>query len=100
MKSVSCATDFEHYAAVAKGELSAGAVVLIVLRGSMERFDDTITAVKVPSFGTRFTVLLPLMYLAYYDLVANAEGRAFCGWLVLTQNLFVYRRVLSTMMRL
>ena len=42
----------------------------------MERFYDTITVMKGPSFGTRFTLLCPFMYLAHYDLVTAAEGRA------------------------
>lgn len=77
VSSVSYAADAEHYAAVAKGALSTGAVVSIVLKGSMERFYDAIAAMKGPSFGTRFTLLSPFMYLAHYDLVTAVEGRAF-----------------------
>ena len=29
-----------------------------------------------PSFGTRFTLLCPFLYLAHYDLVTSKTGRA------------------------
>jgi cystathionine gamma-synthase len=70
-------TDSAHYAEIAKDISSTGAVVSIVLKGSMERFYDKITTMKGPSFGTRFTLLSPFMYLAHYDLVTQVLGRAF-----------------------
>ena len=61
---------------IAKGEPSGGAVVSIVLRGSMERFYDAVAALKGPSFGTGFTLLAPFIYLSHYDLVTTEEGCA------------------------
>jgi cystathionine gamma-synthase len=52
-------------------------MISIELIGSMERFYDKIAVLKGPSFGTRFTLLSPFMYLAHYDLVAEAAGRTF-----------------------
>jgi cystathionine gamma-synthase len=66
-----------HYTEVARGAASGGAMVSIELVGSMERFYDKVAVMKGPSFGTRFTLLSPFMYLAHYDLVTEDEGRAF-----------------------
>jgi len=43
----------------------------------MEKFYDAVKVMKGPSFGARFTLLCPFMYLAHYDLVTSDEGRAF-----------------------
>jgi cystathionine gamma-synthase len=51
-------------------------VVTIELNGSMEVFYDAVEVMKGPSFGTRYTLLCPFMYLAHYDLVTQEEGRA------------------------
>ncbi len=48
----------------------------IVLKGSMERFYDAVTAMKGPSFGADRTILCPFMYLAHYDLVTSQAGRS------------------------
>ena len=66
-----------HYTGVARGGASGGAMVSIELVGSMERFYDKVAVMKGPSFGTRFTLLSPFMYLAHYDLVTEDKGRAF-----------------------
>jgi cystathionine gamma-synthase len=66
-----------HYAEVARGAESGGAMIAIELVGSMERFYDKVAVLKGPSFGTRFTLLSPFMYLAHYDLVTEGKGRAF-----------------------
>ena len=71
------AGESQHYAGVGRGALCGGAMISIELIGSMERFYDKIAVLKGPSFGTRFTLLSPFMYLAHYDLVAEAAGRSF-----------------------
>ncbi|MGB0409492.1 MAG: PLP-dependent transferase [Opitutales bacterium] len=62
---------------VAREEGPVGAVVSIELAGDMEKFYDAVRLMKGPSFGTRFTLLCPFMYLAHYDLVSSDEGRDF-----------------------
>ena len=42
----------------------------------MEAFYDAVRVMKGPSFGTRFTLLCPFLYLAHYDLVTSESGRA------------------------
>jgi cystathionine gamma-synthase len=77
VKKIYCAGCSEHIEAVAKSDKPVGAVITVELEGSMEVFYDTIQLMKGPSFGTRYTLLCPFMYLAHYDLVTAQEGRAF-----------------------
>jgi cystathionine gamma-synthase len=77
VKRVYCAGCSDHIEEVSKGDVSVGAVISIELDGDMEKFYDTIRLMKGPSFGVRFTLLCPFMYLAHYDLVTTAQGRAF-----------------------
>ncbi|MEC9227990.1 MAG: PLP-dependent transferase, partial [Verrucomicrobiota bacterium] len=50
------------------------ALLTIELKGSMTAFYDAVRCMKGPSFGTRFTLLSPFMYLAHYDLVTCSKG--------------------------
>ena len=50
------------------------ALITIELKGSMRAFYDAARCMKGPSFGTRFTLLSPFMYLAHYDLVSSPKG--------------------------
>lgn len=65
----------DHIEEVAKGDARGGAVITIELAGEMEKFYDSVHVMKGPSFGTRFTLLCPFMYLAHYDLVTTQAGR-------------------------
>ncbi|MGJ8640432.1 MAG: PLP-dependent transferase [Opitutaceae bacterium] len=77
VERVYCATLSEHIEDVAKANQSGGAVISIRLKGDIEPFYDSIQLMKGPSFGARFTLLCPFVYLAHYDLVTDPEGRAF-----------------------
>ncbi len=78
VERVYCASCTGHnMKGVAKGDGPVGAVISIELKGSMEKFYDTMRCMKGPSFGTRYTLLCPFLYLAHYDLVTTGEGRAF-----------------------
>jgi cystathionine gamma-synthase len=46
------------------------------VRGKLEAFYDRLRLPKGPSFGMRTTLICPFMYLAHYDLVTSAQGRA------------------------
>ena len=50
------------------------ALLTIELNGSLRAFYDAARCMKGPSFGTRFTLLSPFMYLAHYDLVTCPKG--------------------------
>jgi cystathionine gamma-synthase len=54
----------------------AGSIFSFTLHGDLARFYDRVRVVKGPSFGVNFTLLSPFMYLAHYDLVSTAAGRA------------------------
>lgn len=77
VEKIHCAGCSDHIEAIAKGAGPVGAVISLRLRGDMERFYDSVEMLKGPSFGTRFTLLCPFMYLAHYDLVTDSQGRAF-----------------------
>lgn len=76
VKKIYCASCSEHVGAIAKSDDPVGAVITIELAGDMEKFYDAVLAFKGPSFGTRFTLICPFMYLAHYDLVTTEKGRA------------------------
>lgn len=77
VRRVHSASYSKHIEAIRKGEGSGCAVISIELNGDLELFYDAVRCMKGPSFGTRFTLLCPFMYLAHYDLVTSEEGRAF-----------------------
>lgn len=76
VKRVFYAGEEERFASLQSAEGGGGAVLSIELAGSMEVFYDVIRVMKGPSFGTRFTLLCPFLYLAHYDLVTSKTGRA------------------------
>lgn len=75
VKKVHCSEASGGANAVAKVDGAAGAVITMELAGDMDKFYDTVRVMKGPSFGTRYTLLCPFMYLAHYDLVTTDEGR-------------------------
>lgn len=77
----------ERFAAVRTPMGGPGAIVTFTLRGTggedfaaasrvLAGFYDRVEIPKSPSFGTRFTMLCPYLYLAHYELVTTPEGRA------------------------
>jgi len=58
-------------------ESGPGGIISFSLHKPLRSFYDPSRIVKSPSFGTRFTMMCPFMYLAHYDLVSTREGRAF-----------------------
>jgi len=72
--SPACPSEIET---ISKEGRSAGSVITIELSGDLEKFYDCVRLMKGPSFGTRFTLLCPFMYLAHYDLVTSQSGREF-----------------------
>lgn len=57
-------------------EAGPGSILSFTTRKPLAEFYDPSRLVKSPSFGARFTMMCPFMYLAHYDLVSNPEGRA------------------------
>ncbi len=65
-----------NYAGIARGPARPGSLFTIELRGPVGAFYDRLRCAKGPSFGTTFTIVCPFAYLAHYDLVTTAAGRA------------------------
>jgi len=64
------------YAAVARGPGRPGSLITFDLKGELRAFYDAVALPKGPSFGLRFTLLCPFLWLAYHDLVTTDAGRA------------------------
>jgi len=54
---------------------SLSAVISVVFNMPFEKVYDTLNFHKGPSLGTEFTLLMPYVYLAHYDLITCSEGR-------------------------
>lgn len=57
-------------------EAGSGGIISFSLRKPVEAFHDPSRIVKSPSFGARFTMMCPFMYLAHYELLRSTSGRA------------------------
>lgn len=77
VKKVHYAGYSPHFEEVAKSAGSGGGMITIELNGDIDLFYDALEVIKGPSFGTRFTLVCPFIYLAHYDLVTTPEGRDF-----------------------
>lgn len=67
-----------HYTRIARTPDAVSGVVTFTLRepGSLARVYDRLRLPKGPSFGMKTTLVCPFMYLAHFDLVTTAAGRA------------------------
>jgi cystathionine gamma-synthase len=54
----------------------AGALITLELRGDMRRVYDRLGVAKGPSFGLRYTLAAPFLWLAHFEEVTNEQGRA------------------------
>lgn len=66
----------QNYLAIARTPDAVGGMITFTLRGSLDRFYDRLRLPKGPSFGMMTTLICPFMYLAHFDLVSTAAGRA------------------------
>jgi cystathionine gamma-synthase len=67
------AADFRR---IARHPNATGGMISFTLRGPMEPVFDRLRLPKGPSFGMKTTLICPFLYLAHYDLVTSAAGRA------------------------
>jgi len=65
-----------NYLKVARAPDAVGCMISFTLHADMEKFYDRVRLPKGPSFGMQTTLLSPFIYLAHYDLVVSATGRA------------------------
>ena len=70
-------TNHRRFSKVRKKGGGPGSIITIYLRrpDRMAEFYERLALAKGPSFGTRFTLCCPFMYLAHYDLVSTESGR-------------------------
>jgi len=64
------------YEAVRRPAGGYGGVVSVVFDKPLEQVYDGLALCKGPSFGTEFTLCMAYVYMAHYDLVTTASGRA------------------------
>ena len=54
----------------------AGSLITLELRGDMRCVYDRLAVTKGPSFGLRYTLAAPFLWLAHFEEVTNEQGRA------------------------
>ena len=54
----------------------AGSLITLELRGDMRHVYDRLAVAKGPSFGLRYTLAAPFLWLAHFEEVTNEQGRA------------------------
>ena len=66
----------ENYRRIRRAGGGAGALITIELRGDMRPVYDRLAVGKGPSFGLRYTLAAPFLWLAHFEDVTNEQGRA------------------------
>jgi len=68
-------TNKENYSKLMRYEDAIGGVISLTFTKSFEKVYDSLNFAKGPSLGTEFTLLMPYVYLAHYDLIICEDGR-------------------------
>jgi cystathionine gamma-synthase len=66
----------ENYCRIRRAGGGAGALITIELRGDMRSVYDRLAVGKGPSFGLRYTLAAPFLWLAHFEEVTSEQGRA------------------------
>ncbi len=64
------------YRRIQRAGFGAGALITVELRADMRRTYDRLQVIKGPSFGLRFTLAAPFLWLAHFTEVTSETGRA------------------------
>lgn len=67
--------DERNYIKLMRNQDAVGGVISLTFRKPIELIYDKLNFAKGPSLGTEFTLLMPYVYLAHYDLITSKEGR-------------------------
>ena len=69
-------SSYKNYQALSQSEAKCGGVISILLAPhiSFQKFYDSLSMPKGPSFGLCFSLMCPFPYLAHYDLIQSREG--------------------------
>ncbi len=65
-----------HYEKIARRDDSPGCLFSLELNLPLDSFYDALRLLKSPSFGCKFSLACPYLYIAHYDLVSTEKGRA------------------------
>ncbi|MCC5834453.1 MAG: PLP-dependent transferase [Opitutales bacterium] len=71
-RSAATAAEFDRIAHKSGGP---GCMISFKLKQPIQPFYDRLRMAKTPSFGARFSMVCPFLYLAHYDLVSSPDGR-------------------------
>lgn len=64
-----------NYSKLMRSNDAVGGVISLTFSKPFAKVYDTLNFAKGPSLGTEFTLLMPYVYLAHYDLITSAQGR-------------------------
>ncbi len=70
-----CEENGDKYSNLMRYEDAIGGVISLTFTKPFDLVYDTLNFAKGPSLGTEFTLLMPYVYLAHYDLIISQEGR-------------------------
>lgn len=65
----------DNFRKIQKAEGRIPGLVSLVFDGPLQAYYDRLGMLKGPSFGSEFTLGMPYVYLAHYDLLRTTEGR-------------------------
>ncbi len=65
-----------NYLQIARSPEAVGGMLSFTLRTPLAPFYDAVRLPKGPSFGMKNSLISPFIYIAHYDLVKSAAGRA------------------------
>ncbi len=65
-----------NYRRIARAPDAVGGMLSFTLKTPLAPFYDAVRLPKGPSFGMKNTLISPFIYIAHYDLVTSAAGRA------------------------
>jgi cystathionine gamma-synthase len=65
-----------NYLQIARSPGSVGGMLSFTLKMPLAPFYDSVRLPKGPSFGMKCSIISPFIYIAHYDLVKTAAGRA------------------------
>jgi cystathionine gamma-synthase len=65
-----------NYLGIARAPECVGGMLSFTLKTPLASFYDAVRLPKGPSFGMKNSLISPFIYIAHYDLVKNAAGRA------------------------
>lgn len=73
--SVNHPESIQEYSKIRRNETAIPGVISIIFDQPLAYYYDKLAIAKGPSLGTEFTLAMPYVYLAHYDLLQSENGR-------------------------